>query len=530
MMAVLAGALSAAAPAHGYEFAVRARTIGQIYELRSFRLVGPDLLLGRRRFVQTLALDVWDIGDLAAERRRRGERHRGPTVSFTGYLRLDQDFGAWTLGSVPGGELDAIDLTPELTASAAALDLLYGYVAVDGIGGRVDLRIGRQLSEDTLDWWSMDGVTVRVRLPAAIAVEAFGGLRVRDASPLGTAAVELDGTGGAACREYVEGPTPGSGSWQLIDRGLMVDDRPLTSDLEYCPQREELMPTFGAAIETWGLRDLHARIAYRRSQSPSPDLIGDVDRLDYPDVGYYPDDSGQAPGWAVNEERLAGEVRGHFDVPGGVLIAPWAAARWSFVHAVVDEAAAGVQLRWGAHALEPEVAYSVPTFDGDSIFNVFAIAPSSDARLSWQMRRGVLRTSATAWGRRYHAIEGAGVDYAGGATAGAEAAITPRIGVRVDLLHDDGYGGRRSGGAASGRWKASDRVSAAARLSLLDVASDDASSVRIDALTGAAQTSATWQLADGVALHLAVETSSDRYAPAQVRAVGVLDLAFQPEM
>ena len=65
---------AAARPAAGYEFAVRARSIGQLYELRSFRLVGPDLVLGRRRFVQTLGVDVWDIGGLDADRRRRGER------------------------------------------------------------------------------------------------------------------------------------------------------------------------------------------------------------------------------------------------------------------------------------------------------------------------------------------------------------------------------------------------------------------------------------------------------------------------
>jgi hypothetical protein len=530
--AIVVGA--AARPAAGYEFAVRARSIGQLYELRSFRLVGPDVVLGRRRFVQTLGLDVWDIGGLDAQRRRRGERRRGPTVAFTGYLRLDHDFGDWTLGRIDLGNdaIDAIDAVPELAGSAVALDLLYGYVSVDDLAGRVDVRIGRQLSVDALDWWSMDGVTARVRLPGHVLVEVFGGLRVRDASPFGVSAVELDGTGGADCREYVEGPTPGTGTWQLVDRSLVIENQALRSDLEYCPQREQLMPTGGIAVEAHGLRALHARAVYRRSQSPTVGLIGDADRLRYPDLGLYPDDFGQAPDWGVNEERVAAEVRYHIDVGDRGQIAPWAAARYSLVHGLLDEAAAGVRLRWGDHAIEPELAYAVPTFDGDSIFNVFAIAPTSDARLSWQLapRGGRLRANATGWLRRYHGgPDFLGVAYAAGATAGGELALG-RLGLRLDLVHDDGYGGRRSGGTAIARWRQSDRLTTAARLSLLDVASDEAASVRIDALTGAAQTSATWQLADGVAVHAAVESSADRYTPFQVRAVGVLDLAFQPEM
>ena len=37
-------------PAHAYEFWLRARTYGQAYQLREYRLVGPDLFLGRRRY------------------------------------------------------------------------------------------------------------------------------------------------------------------------------------------------------------------------------------------------------------------------------------------------------------------------------------------------------------------------------------------------------------------------------------------------------------------------------------------------
>ena len=63
-----------ATPAHAYEFWLRAQTIGQAYQLRDYRLFGPDLFQGRRRYTQTLALRIWDVGDLAAARRRVADR------------------------------------------------------------------------------------------------------------------------------------------------------------------------------------------------------------------------------------------------------------------------------------------------------------------------------------------------------------------------------------------------------------------------------------------------------------------------
>src|SRR5205823_14230247 len=53
---VLAATMLAASTAHAYEFWLRTQSIGQAYQLRDYRLIGPDLFLGRRRFTQTLAL------------------------------------------------------------------------------------------------------------------------------------------------------------------------------------------------------------------------------------------------------------------------------------------------------------------------------------------------------------------------------------------------------------------------------------------------------------------------------------------
>ena len=85
-------------PAHAYEFWLRAQSIGQLYQLRQYRLVGPDLFLGRRRYTQTIALRITDIGSFSAERRRARLPDRGLRVSFQSYLRVDHDFGSYTTG------------------------------------------------------------------------------------------------------------------------------------------------------------------------------------------------------------------------------------------------------------------------------------------------------------------------------------------------------------------------------------------------------------------------------------------------
>src|SRR5215207_9082880 len=121
----------ASAPADAYEFWLRARTYGQAYQLREYRLVGPDLFLGRRRITQMLSLRIYDIGDLEASRRQSRLAPGGPRITFQSYLRIDHDFGDYSSGRItlPGPiRRDALDLVPELGESVAALDMLYGYL------------------------------------------------------------------------------------------------------------------------------------------------------------------------------------------------------------------------------------------------------------------------------------------------------------------------------------------------------------------------------------------------------------------
>jgi hypothetical protein len=521
LLAAVVLAVSATS-AEAYEFWLRAQTIGQAYQLRSYRLVGPDVFLGRRRYTQTLALRIWDVGDLAAARRRSRLPERGLRISWQSYLRVDHDFGDYTSGRIQIGNVrrDAIDIIPELAETTAALDLMYGYLELAGIADdRVTLQLGRTLRDDGWGTTGIDGGAVRVELPPPLAVTATAGLRVRASSPLGISAYELDGTAGAACREYVEGALPGTGTWQLIDRDRQIRNNRFRSDFEYCPQRDVRQPTVGVAVATSRLRHAGAEVGYRRTWSRTFGLVGDVDRLRFPDLGLYPDEFDQAPATGVNEEYAY--ARAYADVArAGMTIAPYANARVSLLHAAVDRADAGVRLARGAHELEPAVDYFLPTFDGDSIFNAFSIEPTTDMRLNYRYT-GAVRAIAQAWLRRYPSA------WAGGFDAGIEREVARTWRARVDALWDAGYGGRRIGGSGEAAWRPRPSVWMRGRAIVLGVAPDQ--DIRRRYVTTSAVASTTWRVADSVALHGIVEADLDEVHALQTRAIAVLDLAFQPE-
>ncbi len=534
------------APAQAYEFEIRAFTIGQGYQLRLFRPTRDDDLLNRRRFTQTLTLNVWNIGREPKRLRYDTVLDKGPSFYVSSYIRIDHDFGDYSSGEVRVGSevFDAVDIVPELEVASLGLDVLFAYGGVRGLGGMVDIELGRQLVVDTLEWWSFDGVTARVHTPWLFSVEGFGGFRVRDSSPAGSSVQEPDGTAGAECAEYQEGPTPGSGSWRPIDREIPGANNPFESDFDICPQRDEIMPTFGGTIETAD-KPLKARLSYRRSVSRTPGIIGGVNDLDEPDVGFYPDEFGQAPKWGVNEERISLSLRYTHQLSRGKgRVVPFGAGRYSLLHGIADEAHGGVRFVWGPHTVSPEYYYSFPTFDGDSIFNVFSTQPYHDLRMSYQLapRSSTLSGFARGWARRY-AVESEDADRVVddmGNTVGMDSTDTAagiQLGgkwkpgkasyLRLDLFHEDGYGGRRTGGYGVVRWRVDDQWDVATRVSLIDFDED-----LLDELHGTTvggQLGATYRVAPGIGLHLTAEQNTNRFHSSQLRVIGILDLAFHPE-
>ena len=529
--ALVAAFVFATPTAHAYEFWLRAQTIGQAYELRQYRLVGGDLFLGRRRITETLALRIDDVGDLAKARRISHLPERGLRISLQTYLRVDHDFGTYTNRpmTLPGPVIrDALDVIPELGEQVAALDLMYGYVQLDGLADdRLSVQIGRILADDGWGTTAFDGAATRVRAAPSVEVSASAGLRVRAASPLGTAMYELDGTSGAGCMEYVEGPTPGTGAWKLIDRNRDVTNSKLSSDYEYCPQRDVSQPTVGFSIAMPRTHGFTAEVGYRRTWSETVGLIGPVDRLQYPDRGLYPNDYGQAPATGVNEERLYARVHGRILVDDDVVLEPYADARFSILHALFDRADAGLRIQKGDHVLEPTVEYFYPTFDGDSIFNAFSIEPTTDVRLGYTYgQRGPWRGVADAWLRHYGHEDGQ-PSLAGGFDAGVERTLGVWRG-RADALWDDGWGGRRVGGSAEAAWKRTPDNWLRGRVVVLGVREDDTSLAR-RYVTSSTVLSTTFRVADSVAVHVIAEGDYDAIHAFQTRVIGVLDLAFLPE-
>jgi hypothetical protein len=528
---VAAVLLSMAAPAHAYEFWLRARTTGQAYQMRQYRLFGPDLFLGRHRVTESLALRIFDIGDLAAARRLARMPEHGLRVSWQSYLRIDHDFGDYSSGRIALSQTqrrDALDVIPELSESIASLDLMYGFLEIEGLADdQLRLQVGRVLVDDGWGTGAIDGASAHYELPAPVAVSVQAGLRVRDRSPLGVAAYELDGTSGAGCQEYVEGPTPGTGSWKLIDRNRMITNHRLASDYELCPQRDVMQPTVGVAISTARMRRFGAELGYRRTWSETVGLIHGADRLQVPDVGFYPNESGQAPGSGTNEERLYARVHGRARA-GGIEFESYGDARFSLLHAAFDRADVGLRMRRGAHTLEPLVAYFLPTFDGDSIFNAFSIEPTLDARLAYEYTGfGPWQVRADGWVRKYLDVDGSSV--AGGVDASLERVFGRGWRGRLDGLADAGYGGQRVGGTAEAAWRRG-RMWLRGRAIVLGVANDDTASTIVHKyVTSSAVISSTWRLADRVAVHAIAEADDDRIHDFQIRAIGVLDLAFAQE-
>jgi hypothetical protein len=493
--AALAAALSAGAGAgvaSAYEFHVDAQSTAQGYQVRWLRGNEEDRLLNRRRFTQTLGLDVWNILDPGVDPDHPDRPRRAPfQLYFTSQLRLDHDFGGYLGGNVDYLQQGVIvtdpatQLVPELAFQNRALDVLWAYLGGRGLmGGVLDFKLGRQLEVESMDWYAFDGLELTFHTPWHVALTAHGGLLDRSASLWGSPTRDPDGTSGALCT-HVEA---GGDAW------IPADD---------CPQRDALMPGFGLALEAEHVRHLRARLAWRRAMSPTGS--------EFPS---------SAPGWGVNEEKLTASVGA--DGLGGGVVAD-AGVRWNLALGQLDEARAGVRLGWAALSLTPVVAYVAPSFDADSIFNVFASDPFTDVRLGAELwpGRGRVRLFARGDYRRFDAD-----DSWGGAIGGAYKGTRGRG--RVELYGEQGFGGKRLGGDASLRWRLRHGPDLDARVTVLKFDDDELS--ELHAVTVGAQGGARWTLGPGTAVYLLVEENSNRFDRSQLRLMGVLDLAYVPEI
>jgi hypothetical protein len=396
----LAAGLGQARDAAASQVHVMSRTVGEGYRVRA---PGPEgQLLSRRRLVQYVNLGVYDLlpPREADQTRRAVEDGQLRIVSS---MRLRHDFGNFTRHA--SGQ--AADLTEAL--DGRQIDLLFGYLEGSNLGGWVDVRAGRQFEMSGLDWYVFDGAWTRLRTPGHVAFEVFGGFEVDGTQVFGFPTHELDGT------------------WDT-------------------PADEAYTPMVGGAFALDQIAWMDARFAYRRSFSPQSvnrDLTG-------------PDGTGSFE-TAVDQEVVSASLALRF-LRGA--LSPFAAARYNVGTDRIDDVSGG--LSWtitDLHRLRALYLRTIPSFDLDSIFNVFSITPVEDVRVVYEVRPGVRWTlharSQTRIFRETTTAELGSepsrpthVGYGGGVGAVHR---RRRFGLRLDGFGLGGQGGVRAGGSVDTR-------------------------------------------------------------------------------
>lgn len=320
--------------AKGAVYSVGARTEAQAWQMPSWagRSVDDPSILSSYRIVQYLDLGAFDIGPT-----KRGER-----LDFVTSLRLENDFG------FADSERDLLD-----NAGQPELHLLYGFLEwTGGFGGLLDLRLGRQLRFDMLQFYGLDGLDVTVHTPAFVAVSVFGGWQVKGTSVLGSSTFAPDGVRVSDRRRIAAGASTD-----------ILDDPASSVAWDYL---DAPSPMFGARLELEGIRNVEFLAMYRRAMSQTSGE--NLDAL--PEA---------ARGWQVDVEHLGfgGRVRlferwwltGSAD--RDLFRDRWAALRAGTTVEVVNR-----RLR-----VQAEFASWQPSFDADSIWNLFATGARDEAEL-----------------------------------------------------------------------------------------------------------------------------------------------------
>ncbi|MEM7154984.1 MAG: hypothetical protein AAF799_19205 [Myxococcota bacterium] len=458
--------------AHAAEIRTVARTIGEGYMVR---VPGPaGALISRRRVVQYVNLGVYEL----LPPKEPGQWRRDPDdgqLRVVTSMRLRNDFGSYTTGAT--GTADSL-----LQANdGRQIDLLYGYLQGDNLGGWVDLRAGRQFEMSGLDFYAFDGGWVRVRTPAHLAVEAFGGFQVDGSALFGFPTFELDGTEGTGADAVSS-------------------------------------PMVGAALGLSDVKFMDARIAYRRTWTPESfgrDLVDSDGTL------------GLSAG--VDQEIFSGTVA--LRLADGKL-APYGAARYNLGTSRLDDVSAG--LHWSLtelHTVRAQYLRTIPAFDLDSIFNVFSLTPFEDVRAVYEVRPGPRwRLNARFQGRLFR-DEVTGVlgtepeqalRFGGGGGAGATYRRR-RVGIRADAFALGGQGGMRAGGSLDTRTHVLyDRIAIDGRAYVLYY-QDEVNTAR-NGYSMAVSGGANFRLAHGVYLNVVGEEMFTSFYRHAFRAFGIFSV------
>jgi hypothetical protein len=357
----LAGAFGlASAPAHAIEPELTSDTAAQFYDVRS---PTGQTSLDRTRFTSTLGVNLYDI--LGQDTPGRGYRD-GPEIDFRARVRYDADYG------ISGTETDPTNyqsFVPGLADTSGLVDVMYAYI--EGrrlLHGVVSFKLGRQYMVDSLGWWSFDGAEIKATLPYYFAVEGYGGLEVRGGLPLSTARFEAGGVW--------------RGNRNNFDPSLYPQFQPA-----------DVAPAVGAAIESSGVTWLHSRLTYRRVYD-----TGSVGVAEFANPNLPPGVNSTYDQTRISTDKLGYAVEADLRKFGAVkagLAYDLYNVRFSQIYGSLDVYATK------RLTLSADYDFYAPSYDADSIWNVFASEPINDVSLRGSYVKGHLALSAGAHARIY---------------------------------------------------------------------------------------------------------------------------------
>jgi hypothetical protein len=472
--------LLAAHPALAYDVEISSETIGQGYQV----LGGDGALIDRRRLDQYLGLSVWNLGPKDAF----GVPTRKNQFYFTSSMRFETDFGNY-----PATTLGTRDVSDELRNNN--FDLLFAYLGARDLAGFLDLKLGRQVEVDQFQWVAFDGLSAEAKTRWFFAVSAYGGVLADGALPIDSPVYRPDGTAWKSGDHLANNPAD----------VLSVHDH-------------DWKPTVGVAVRSFGFRDLDVRLSYHHTFSPAQHDTAD-------EIATHATDG-------TSEEKLAFSARGR--LLDGTIV-PWFGMRYDLLNGDFDQIEGGARVTISPrHALSVQYLYSYPTFDGDSIWNLFVRSRYDDLRLGYDVTLGPVRAYVRAFGRLFYDDPGAvGTQNAAGTfldrtDAGANLGAQLRLSrgyVRADGYAEMGYGGRHAGVDVASRMRIWREILFLEGRATYAYFLDDSRPLDSGHSFGV-QLGARVQFGRGIALHVIGEDNVNSLYNSQLRFYAVLDLAF----
>lgn len=351
-----------------------------------------------------------------------------------------------------------------------AFHLLYAYIEGRELWNHLSFKLGRQLHTDVLGWYDFDGLYASVRIVGGLHVDFYGGVEVKaDTFVLNDAAFDPDGT------------SPAGSRFQLFDNTVYG---------------------LGAVLKWVDQTSTRARVSYRRTFWQIQSGV-ETDRLG---------------AWV--EQRLFDRLKFF----GG--------AAFNFFITDVDYAETGVEWSFADPdvTLAAEYMRQIPTFDADSIFNVFNVQPYDDvrARVGWQITED-LYTMLRLGTRIYHGEDAYESELSSDLMFTGRLLVRwrPGLGIWTSLVHQSeaGFGGRKhyTSIAADSPWY-HDLWSISARVNHLEYDADY--TTRYEGHSFGANLGAGIKLGPYGSFQLALEQAVNRFVDSELRAYGVLDLDF----